>query len=66
MRTEILEAYLRMVGMRYTSLDEFWAGLMNETKGQIVKWLLESDITKMKQLAPYLRPNQIARIELEV
>lgn len=44
---------------------EFWADLMNETKGKIAGWLVENDLKDMNQLIQYLRPNQIAQIKLE-
>jgi hypothetical protein len=62
MNNETLQSYLKMVGMRHTSIMELWADLMNETKGQIAGWLVENKIHDMKQLAQYLRPNQIAAL----
>lgn len=66
MQSETLQTYLKMVGMRHTSVIEFWADLMNETKGQIAGWLIENDIDvkQMKDLAQYLRPNQVADMDL--
>ena len=54
----ILQNYLKNVGMRHDDIMEFWADLMNETKGQIAGWLSDIKITKLEQLTPYLRPNQ--------
>ena len=62
MKTETLQTYLKMVGMRHNNLMEYWADLMNETKGQIAGWLVENGFKDMKQLNPYLRPNQIIAI----
>lgn len=65
MNKETLVIYLKTVGMRHNNLMEFWADLMNETKGKIAGWLVENKLKDMKQLIPYLRPNQIAKINIE-
>lgn len=62
MNKETLTTYLKTVGMRHDNKDEFWADLMNETKGKIAGWLVEAKIKHMNQLAPFLRPNQIIAI----
>lgn len=41
MDNKTLQTYLKMVGMRHTHLMEFWADLMNETKGRVAGWLVE-------------------------
>ena len=64
MDKETLTIYLKTVGMRHINLMEFWADLMNETKGKIAGWLVENGLKEMKQLTPYLRTNQIANMQL--
>jgi len=66
MQKDTLTTYLKMVGMRHTSLMEFWADLMNESKGQIAGWLVENGYKNMKQLEQYLRLSQIIAINEEV
>ena len=65
MDNNTLQAYLKMVGMRHTVLGEFWADLMNESKTQIIGWLLENGVKDMNKLQPYLRQNQIATMTTE-
>jgi len=61
-----LETYLKTAGMRHDNLMEFWADLMNETKGQIAGWLVENNYTDLKQLSQYLRLSQIVAISEEI
>ncbi len=55
-----IEILLSTTGKRHTNLMEFWADLMNETKGQIAGWLVETGYKTLPQLEKFLRPNQIA------
>lgn len=66
MDKDTLTVYLKTVGMRRDNLMEFWADLMNETRGQIAGWLVENGYKDMKQLEQYLRPGQIATISEEI
>lgn len=66
MDKETLIIYLKTVGMRHDSLMEFWADLMNETRGKIAGWLVENGYRDMKQLEQYLRLNQIVAISAEI
>ena len=59
MDKQTIDSLLRMIGMRHTSLMEFWADLMNETKGQIAGWLVETGYRTIPQLSKFLRPAQI-------
>jgi len=65
MDKQTTKTLLKMVGMRHTSLMEFWADLMNETGGQIAGWLEEAGYKTLPQLEKYLRPNQIKQISQE-
>lgn len=65
MRRDTLITYLKTVGMRHDNLMQFWAALMNETKGQIAGWLVENSFKDIQQLSSYLRPNQIFSMVLE-
>lgn len=62
MEKETITTLLKMVGMRHTNLMEFWADLMNETKGQIAGWLEGAGYKTLPQLEKYLRPNQIKEL----
>ena len=64
MSKKTLEQYLLLKGKAHISLMEFWAALMNETKGQIADWLEKAGYKQLKELEQYLRPNQIRTIEL--
>lgn len=66
MDKETLTTYLKTVGMRHDSLMEFWADLMNGTRGKIAGWLVENGYKDMKQLAQYLRLSQIVAISEEL
>ena len=46
--------------MRHTNIMEYWADLMNKTKGQVAGWLENAGYKTLPQLEKYLRPNQIA------
>ena len=59
MDKDTIEKLLSMVGMRHTSLMEFWADLMNMTKGKIAGWLVETGYKTLPELEKYLRPEQI-------
>jgi len=43
---------------------EFWADLMNETHGKIAGWLVENGMKEMDELRRYLRPKQVAAMQL--
>jgi len=62
MTKETLEKLLLMIGMRHTNLMEFWADLMNETKGRAAGWLVETGYKTLPELEKYLRPNQLANL----
>jgi len=61
-QNDTTENLLLLVGMRHTNLMEFWADLMNETKGQITGWLVDTGCEDLSELEEYLKPNQIAKI----
>ena len=52
--------------MRHSNLMEFWANLMNETRGKIAEWLVENGYKNVEQLEQYLRSSQIAAIKEEL
>lgn len=62
MEKGILETYLKIVGMRHTTVMPFWAELMNETKGRIAGWLMENGFKELRELNPFLRQNQLVKI----
>lgn len=62
MDKDTLTTYLKTVGMRHNSVMEFWADLMNESKGQITGWLVENGYKDINQLKQYLRLSQIVAI----
>ncbi|MGB2808526.1 MAG: hypothetical protein WBC22_12345 [Sedimentisphaerales bacterium] len=61
MTKETLDKLLSMTGLRHTSLMEFWADLMNMTKGEIAGWLVETGYKTLPELKQFLRPNQIEK-----
>jgi len=55
-----VDTLLLMIGKRHTNLMEFWAELMNQTRGKIAGWLVLAGYKTLPELVKFLRPNQIA------
>lgn len=51
---KLIEIYLQDTGKRFRNLNDFWARILNDSKGRLIPALIDNGITRLNQLERYL------------
>jgi len=52
---KLLKKYLEITGKKHTNINNFFANIMNDSKGKLIQSLIRNGITDLNQLKQYLR-----------
>jgi len=51
---KLLEKYLEQTGSKHRNLNDFWAKILNDSKGTLIQCLIDNGINRLNQLEKYL------------